>query len=186
MNRPNNKRFQKTENRLIEHTLELIEQYPDRPLTVTAICEALSVNRTSFYLHHKSVQSVLDAVMRQVREEFLRECQADDASLSAAVRRSFLFASRHQSFFRYYIRFSENPDLGRQYLWECLDTLVSSLPDRNEMTELQFSYLSEFVQSGMSSVISCWLSSDDRASLDEIVDLFTRLLRRMEAKTASD
>ncbi|MCR5088644.1 MAG: TetR family transcriptional regulator C-terminal domain-containing protein [Oscillospiraceae bacterium] len=185
MNKPNNKRFQKTESRIVECTLEFIERFPDRPLTVTAICEAVPVNRTSFYLHHKSVQSVMDAIMAQYRQEFQAQRLAEKVTLSAEVRHCFLFAAEHQSFYRYYIRFSEAPEQSLRYLQESVENPSPSLPDSLTMTELQYHYLAVFMQAGVSAAISHWLSNGKEDSVDEIVELFTKMLSPMDAKKTS-
>ncbi len=176
MNTRNNKRFQKTEQRILECALTLIEKNPNRPISVTAICEELSINRTSFYLHHKSVQSVLDAIMTQYHAELMEQYQTDANTVSAAVQRCFLFAAEHQRFYRYYTRFSDNPGLSWKYLQECFEDPVSSRLADCQLTDLQLSYLGDFMEAGVSEVINRWLSSGKEDSVDEILDLLVMIL----------
>ncbi len=180
MNKSNNARFQETEKRIVECTLGLIEKNPKHLITVTDICEELSLNRSSFYLHHKSIQSLLDAIMDRYRAELMSESQLDRTSISAAAHRWLLFAAEYQSFYCYYIRFSENPSQSRQYLWECLETLVPSLQDKNSLTEVQRTFLEEFLEAGLSAGIRNWLSTGKEDSVDEIVELLTRIFRSLD------
>ncbi|MCR5088637.1 MAG: TetR/AcrR family transcriptional regulator [Oscillospiraceae bacterium] len=184
MNTSNNKRFQATEQRILDCALKLIGENPNRSLSVSAICEELSINRSSFYIHHKNIQSVLDAIMERYRAELMAQFRADGNALSAAVRRCFLFASEHQSFYRYYTTFSENPGLSSRYLLECFEYQASSISAGCELTDLQFSYLCEFMQAGLSAVINRWLNSGAEDSLDEIVELFTKILNPIDALKA--
>ncbi len=176
MNTSNNKRFQRTEQRLVERTLELIEQDPGRPLSVSAICDGLPINRSSFYLHHKSIQSLLDAIMECFRAELTEQSREVGNALSTEMRRCFLFAAEHRSFYRYYIKFSEDSSLSRHYLQDCFVSPLISLRDDDNLAELQRSYLEDFFQAGLNSVIERWLSTGQEDSVDEIMELFTRIL----------
>ncbi|MCR5088639.1 MAG: TetR/AcrR family transcriptional regulator [Oscillospiraceae bacterium] len=178
MNTSNNKRFHKTEKRILDCSLKLIEKNPDTLLSATGICEELSLNRSSFYLHYKGIQELLDAVLARLHGEFLERCRAEAGrpggfTVSDALQFLFQFAAEQEVFYRYYVKYSENHGRGNAYLRECYDCLMPSLPPEYELTGRQLSCLREFMQAGFLAVISRWLSSGKKEPPEEIAEFFT-------------
>lgn len=60
--KPVNRRVQFTKNALREAMIELITEKPLTAITVKDICARADINRSTFYLHYKDVDSLLVAV----------------------------------------------------------------------------------------------------------------------------
>ncbi|MCR5089710.1 MAG: TetR family transcriptional regulator C-terminal domain-containing protein [Oscillospiraceae bacterium] len=187
MNVSNNKRFQETEKRIQNCVLDLIDQDPDTQLTVSAICEVLSINRSSFYIHHKSVQSVLDSILARFHKEQMdlcsSGCELSAASpLSVTMQTTVKYLVRHQSFYCYYAKYSNSAFLYGQYIQELLKLLSPSVPLLHDLSELQIAYLGEFIQGGVISMLKRWLENNREDSCQEIVDLFTSVISSLDGR----
>ncbi len=185
MNRSKNLRFQKTERRIQDCALNFLEKNPDSTLTVSAICDELSINRSSFYIHHKNIQSVLDAIQSRFHEEHLAQLRREDvisspSPLSAALKSFIQFFADHQCFYRYYAKNNENALLIGRNTRECLDALFPAGRSHSDLSDLQISYLGEFIQAGAFAVMKRWFNSSGTDSIDDITDLFVKVVRPLE------
>lgn len=57
--KPVNRRVQFTKNALREAMIELITEKPLTSITVKDVCARADINRSTFYLHYKDVDSLL-------------------------------------------------------------------------------------------------------------------------------
>ncbi|MCR5089113.1 MAG: TetR/AcrR family transcriptional regulator [Oscillospiraceae bacterium] len=186
MNKANNIRFQRTERRIQDFVLGFLEENPDARLTVSDICDGLSINRSSFYIHHKDLQSVLDAVQIRLHREHMEQLKEEDvlsspAPISAAFRLFFLHVADHYSFYRYYVKNTENPGLIGQHWREATSCLMSLKPSFFELSEVQLSYLGEFIQAGVFAVIQRWLSGSREDSIEEVTELFDIIMKPLDS-----
>ncbi|MCR5089111.1 MAG: hypothetical protein K6C08_06335 [Oscillospiraceae bacterium] len=186
MNRSNNRRFQRTERLLQDRVLELVEADPDTGLTVDAICGDLPINRSSFYIHHRNIQSILDAILTRLFDEHIEQLHMregillQDAPVSSALLLSARFIQEHKGFFRYCSAFSENTELGNQYAQRYYALLSPSFQAGLGLTELQLSVLGEFLKAGAAAVTERWLKNSDDDSLDEITGFFMSVSEALE------
>ena len=68
---PQNRRVQYTCNALRSAMLLLLQQKPISSITVTDLCAAADINRSTFYLHYQDVY----ALLREIEEHLLEEVQ---------------------------------------------------------------------------------------------------------------
>ncbi len=59
MNHRNNRRSEATRNKIKQSLIEMLHEQPLGKITVQALCELASINRSTFYNHYDSPESVL-------------------------------------------------------------------------------------------------------------------------------
>ncbi|MCR5089112.1 MAG: TetR/AcrR family transcriptional regulator [Oscillospiraceae bacterium] len=185
MNRSNNLRFQKTEQRILDCAVHLLETEPDSVLTVSAVCEELSINRSSFYIHHRSIQSVLDAIQTRYHAEHLEQLArenvlSEESPTAAAIRLCIDFILERHSFYAYYAKYSGNHSLLGQHSLECLELLTPGIQSCFALSDSQLAYLGEFIQGGIVAVMKRSLSGSREDSAEEIGELFAAIIRPLE------
>ncbi|MCR5089711.1 MAG: TetR/AcrR family transcriptional regulator C-terminal domain-containing protein [Oscillospiraceae bacterium] len=188
MNRSNNKRYQRTERMIQDRFLEILADNPENAVTVDAVCSELPINRCSFYLHHKNLQSLMDAVLGRHHEEFMNrlsieEYASSDTPLSSAARVFIDFIIENQHFYRYYAKHSDQFLQFGQHIRDCLRVLSPSTQPFLGLSELQLSYLGEFIQAGVLTVLKRWFNSEEEEPIEEIVELFAAIIRPLEIRT---
>ncbi len=177
MNTSNNRRFQKTEKMIQDHTMELLEEHSDFSLTIDAICRDLPFNRSSFYLHHKNLQSLMDAIMKRVHMELMDRLRGREEPAGHydpdTVREIFTeYLLEHKGFFRYYAEHSENRLTAGCCILDFIHYLLPDDRSLDNLSELQVSYLAEFLQAGLRAVLDRWLEGRMVDPIDEIMELF--------------
>ncbi|MCR5088797.1 MAG: TetR/AcrR family transcriptional regulator [Oscillospiraceae bacterium] len=187
MNRKNNRRFQKTEQLIQTRVFELLEKSPDSVLTISAICEAVPINRSSFYLHYKDIEGVLDAVMLRLHSELMgtlrNEAVLTAASpLTAAIHCSAVHLNTNRSFYRYYINHAGESLLTGQFAEDYARLFSFFFHTGTTLSELQRSYLSEFIQAGVLAVVTRWLNSDQAGAAEEFEKLFLMAAETSDAE----
>ena len=84
MNRSNNERFQATENKIIDAFIRLLSEKPLPEITVSELCRACGIHRTSFYLHFQDVYdlSLIDNLFVQMGVRFISLAENVDSYLN--------------------------------------------------------------------------------------------------------
>ncbi|MCR5089208.1 MAG: TetR/AcrR family transcriptional regulator [Oscillospiraceae bacterium] len=189
MNQNRNRRFQKTEQRIQDYAMELLKSDPDTVLTVSAICEGLPINRSSFYLHYKDVQDVLDDLLLRFHAEHMELIHKEnvfdaESPLRAALNLSINFLIKNESFYRYYFDHCEYSPLVGSCAEECLELLMPPYETHAGLSELQLLYLKEFIQAGNWAVMKRWLNNDKTDSIKELCTLFFAVTGHLEPVNA--
>ena len=71
MNTPNNKRRRDSRNRMETAFVRLLQHRELKQITVTDICKAADVNRTTFYANYLDLYDLADAVQKRLEAEVL-------------------------------------------------------------------------------------------------------------------
>lgn len=71
MNKPNNKRRKDSQKRIETAFIRLLQDRELNQITVTEICKAAQVNRTTFYANYLDIYNLADAVQKRLEEEVI-------------------------------------------------------------------------------------------------------------------
>lgn len=71
MNIKNNERFKSTENKIITKTLDLIKEQDISSITVSSICKASNINRSTFYAHFEDIIDLLQKIDNTMRKDLI-------------------------------------------------------------------------------------------------------------------
>ena len=69
MNTPNNKRRRESQHRLETAFIQALQTKELNQVTVTELCQAAQVNRTTFYANYQDVYALADAVQKRLEQE---------------------------------------------------------------------------------------------------------------------
>jgi len=162
MNTPNNKRRQESRNRMESAFVQLLQRCEPEELTVTDLCRAANVNRTTFYANYNDLKDLALSVHQRFEAELLSSYEEDD-TVSSWRDVGFLKLFQHiydnQIFYRTYFKLG----LGDRLSFSGMDEkLLKAYAGRHA------GYHKEFFRSGMVAVIKMWLSGGCSQSPEEI------------------
>lgn len=165
MNTPNNRRRKESKSKIEHVFIELLETKELGRISVTDICKAAGVNRSTFYANYVDVFDLADAVQKNLEEDVLSLYQEEMSQGRSSY--NFLKLFRH---------IKENPSLYRTYFkLNAGKGFRFMLYDKNsallrfDMRHLE--YHIEFFGNGLNAVIRRWLANDCRESPEEIFDI---------------
>lgn len=162
MNTPNNKRRRESQSRLETAFIQALQTRELNQITVTELCQAAKVNRTTFYANYQDVYALADAVQKRLENEV--SALYDHRHTHEYSQDNYLKLFRHirdnQLFYKTYFKLGVD---GRFQLTE-YDVRLAAAYYGNESIE----YHVEFFRNGLNAVIKKWLQNDCRESPEEI------------------
>ena len=192
MNKSESKYFA-TAARMDEAFLALLEKKDFAYITVKEICEAASVNRSTFYLHYETMADLLSESVSHMNEQFLtymkkdsqtfvtklRDCPLDELYLiTPEYLTPYLgYIEQHKRLFR---TATENAAvLGMDKSYDRMFRHVfTPILDRYGIPQQDRRYIMAFYIQGLMAIISEWLKNDCADSIAYVVDMIQRCVKR--------
>ena len=174
MNTRNNKRFKETEEKIRDALLNRLGDQDLHDVTVGDICRDAGVNRSTFYAHHDSPESLLEAMEDDISQQLVDvfETSGDE---STSYRDRYLkpylyFVMAHKAFYRAYFRNSST----YHYKQKMLD--VARRPFLNQLRHLEEQSVRvqltlTYYTAGIHSLIRDWVNRDFCVPPDELAEI---------------
>ena len=194
------KRLKKSESkyfataaRMDEAFLALLEKKDFAYITVKEICEEAGVNRSTFYLHYETMADLLSESVSHMNEQFLAHMKKDtDAFVTKLwdcpldelylITPEYLtpyldYIEQHKLLFR---TATENAAvLGMDKSYERMFRHVfTPILDRYGIPQQDRPYLMAFYIQGLMAIISEWLKNDCTDSVEDVVNVIQRCVKR--------
>ena len=194
------KRLKKSESkyfataaRMDEAFLALLEKKDFAYITVKEICEEAGVNRSTFYLHYETMADLLSESVSHMNEQFLThmkkdtdafvtnlwDCPLDELYLiTPEYLTPYLdYIEQHKLLFR---TATENAAvLGMDKSYERMFRHVfTPILDRYGIPQQDRPYLMAFYIQGLMAIISEWLKNDCTDSVEDVVNVIQRCVKR--------
>ena len=197
MNKNESKYFN-TAIKMDEAFLELLEKKDFSYITVKEICEKAKVNRSTFYLHYETLEDLLSECVEHMNEQFLahmkkgtdafvtklRDCPLDELYLiTPEYLTPYLdYIEQHKRLFR---TATENAAvLGMDKSYERMFRHVfTPILDRYGIPQQDRPYLMAFYIQGLMAIISEWLKNDCADSIEDVVNMIQRCVKRCREET---
>jgi AcrR family transcriptional regulator len=166
-NRKNNVRFRQTETRMEAAALVLMRDARSKRLTVSAVCAAAEVNRSTFYAHFLDIPDMLRKMEDHLHHELLERYHTQGVRpLSAESFVPFLdHIADHAYFYRLTLPLHSTFPLEQGYE-QMMGMIVRPLSEAAGITdEGTMVYLLVFFQAGFTMVLRRWVDGgcvDDR------------------------
>lgn len=165
MNTPNNKRRRDTRNRIQSAFVKLLQYRELKQITVTDICKAADVNRTTFYANYLDIYDLADAVQKTLEEEVfgLYQEEREQKYNSNDFLKLFRHIQENQLFYKTYFKLGMD---GRFQITEYDVHQAAAYYDNRHIE-----YHMEFFRSGLNAIIKMWLQNGCQESPEEICSI---------------
>lgn len=195
MNKSESKYFA-TAARMDEAFLTLLAKKDFGYITVKEICEEAGVNRSTFYLHYETMADLLAESVSYMNEQFLaymkkdseafvvklKNCPLDDLYLiTPEYLTPYLgYIKKHKHLFRTAMKNAAVLGMDKSYD-RMLQYVFTPIFERYGIPQKDRCYLMAFYIHGLMAMISEWLRNDCADSMEYIVEMIQRCVkRRME------
>jgi len=172
MNTPNNKRRRESQRRMENAFVQLLQKKELNQVSVTDICKAAEVNRTTFYANYQDIYALAEAVKQRLESEVLDLYREEWAAERSS--HDFLPLFRH-------IR--DNQLFYKTYFALCTDGQLNVIGYDRTAAAKRFDnqhidYHIEFFGNGLNAVIKKWLREGCRETPEEINTIILAEYRR--------
>ena len=162
MNQKNNQRFQETDRQIVETVFSLLEERPLQKITVREVCEAIGINRSSFYLHYPDIYAVME--QESVRhKEALQQRFIEGAKIIdgfdpiAFLQVTLVYIREEKRFYRLFFRDMNMKEL-ENGLGLVFSDLVEPVMRQIGLDDMRAAYHMTFFSYGVIAVIRLWAS----------------------------
>lgn len=170
-----NQRVALSKRLLKEGVMKLLKKKSIGDITVTELCNAAEINRTTFYRHYQTPHDVL----LEIEFDFVKKLQgfplssaaADDVKKHASRMCGFLFENR--DIVKIFLKNSTESDIGLIYqnfydsFLQSRQILYKGRSVSNETLQL----LKEFFACGIYAIVRKWITEDMPLTPEEAADL---------------
>lgn len=181
MNQRNNQRFQETDRHIRAYFLQALEKKEIAKITVREICEAVGINRSSFYLHYPDVYALLEAVCTEVGKELFEGFDEAARHTQNYFDSEYLITllyhvRKHHMLYRAYIEHVGMKTIDRGY-----DALFETVfkpwfRSMGIVSERRMIYHFVFVKTGFFSVLGKWLEYECAEPPEEMAQIILQSL----------
>lgn len=162
MNTPNNRRRKESQNKIQTALIQLLQENDLEQITVTSICKAAKVNRSTFYANYLDLYDLADSVQKRLEEDVfgLYREEREQGYNSKDYLKLFRHIKENQLFYKTYFKLGMD---GRFQITQ-YDVHLASAYYQNQNIE----YHMEFFRGGLNAIIKKWLQNDCRESPEEM------------------
>ncbi len=177
MNTENNKRYQNTEERILEAYSQLTRQKLLSQITVSDICRLAGIHRTSFYRHFQDLPELQKTVSMVQMERLLTSFFSKGQwNLREGLTAQLEFFKRNKAVIQRNLdSMTDIQRFTRSLYIQTEDHFHEQMLIRYQCrSKEELEYQKEFLSMGTLAVLKRWLQSDCRESAADIADLLIR------------
>lgn len=165
MNTENNKRRRESRARIEAAFVKLLQDNDLSKISVTALCKAAQVNRTTFYANYLDIYDLADAVQKRLEQEVfgLFQEEREQGYNSNDFLKLFRHIYENQIFYKTYFKLGLD---GKFQITE-YDICQAAQFFNNQHIE----YHMEFFRHGLNAIIKMWLHNGCKETPEEIYDI---------------
>ncbi|MCI2062403.1 MAG: TetR/AcrR family transcriptional regulator [Eubacteriaceae bacterium] len=157
-----NRRVKLTKKMIKDAYLELLEQYPSEKISVTDICKAADVNRSTFYMYYDDIVSLRQKIENEVLEQLPGASEAADPLASQhqlldTLERFFNYIRENQRLFRILLLQSDSKSFNNLLIDTVLKKFHANEAAKNP-TLRRYGYV--YAVNGVIGMLSTWLEED--------------------------
>ena len=175
-----NRRVRMTKNLMKEALLDLMEHENIINISVTAICEAADVNRSTFYNHYKDPSELLF----EIEQDLLNQIPAPAEILDMMKHETLLAATT--GFFEYIkdnrktVRVLFNENNGSGFTSRLVDHIMNGyVPVDENSDDLTAHFKQLYIANGTVGMLCEWIRSDFPMSSETIADMMYNISKRI-------
>ncbi len=199
MNRSESKYFN-TSEKMCTAFFSLLEKKDYEYITVKEICKKANVNRSTFYLHYETMDDLLDESV----EHKIRELEKYLSPKSVEIRTRILTCPIEQLDFitpeylvpylnyvkdnrRIFLLFMEKTkSLKLKEVYSgMISKIINPILERFQLNQTEKKYLPAFCIGGLIGIISAWLETDCKESVETIFEFMNTMIHSIDLKKKS-
>lgn len=183
MNRKQNARFQRNEQRLRDAYLTLLDKYKDLDqCSIKEICSVANIHHTTFYGHFHGIDDLADSVSREyekaMNENFLAELKPEELP-SSGISAFLHFVHKNPLYFKLYVM---HTGMGNIYN-QCYGILEKHIMPKllRKYTKKEIHYRFEFVLNGFLNAVVYWVNENEcKDSEEEIFNYMNKIICQLD------
>lgn len=181
MNKSESKYFN-TASKMDLALISLLKKKPFAYITVSEICEAAGVNRSTFYLHYETIGDLLNETARYLLDDFLSYFSTNVPDITTCDKSELVFiCNKYLTPYFTYIKdhkevfataLSHNKILGFEHTYKRLfDHILNPILDRFHYPASNRQYVMMYYLNGINAIVLEWLRNDCNKSIEEISEI---------------
>lgn len=165
MNTKNNRRRRESIEKIEKVFIGLLQEKELTEITVSDICKACGLNRSTFYSNYLDIYDLADKVREHLEEEVSRLYEPENTQKfnSNDYLKLFYHIKENQLFYRTYFKLGYD----NQYKIGGYDTGLAKQHFDNE----NIAYHIEFFRCGFNAIVKMWLAGDCKESPEEMEEV---------------
>ena len=175
------RRVRMTKRLMKEALLELLEQQELVNITVTAVCDAADVNRTTFYNYYTSIADLFKEIEQDVFDQIPVPSPGQDAAqLLEETTAFFDFVKKKENIFR--ILFSEKA--GNTFMTRLVQRLGSDyilVETNEEKDEITVQFIRHYIANGTVGMLREWVNAGFPVSSRKIAEMMYYLSTKVQS-----
>lgn len=185
MNHRNNRRSEATKNKIKQTLVDMLHEQDINKITVQALCEKASINRSTFYNHYESPTAVLSSIEVEFAAGMESHLQDDEFSvfdtqtLTILIARMLEYIQRNQNICFLLKTPSLRPMFRRNVFLNIFKSSLLKHPVFEKYKEDSLPYAQTFILYGCGHVIDLWLTGECKESPQEIAALLAGFIARL-------
>ena len=171
-----NQRVRLTKRLLRDTLVRLLREKPVNKLTVTEICAAAELNRSTFYQYYADPYALLEDAERDLiaqTDEYIARICADRSDVQYLTALLTFVRERQNDFFVLLSR-NADQDFQRKIMDAILDKIREQIPFFKD-TAPSASYIYQFLLMGNLAIMQRWIGRGCDLSVEEVAALTLRL-----------
>lgn len=190
MNKSESKYFN-TAIRMDKAFLELLEKKDFAFITVKEICESAGVNRSTFYLHYETIEDLLSESTEFIYKQFVTHMNEEPSDFISKIDTCHLdelylitpnymtpyleYVKEHRRLFRTVTEKADTFRLDLTYT-KMFYHIFEPILKRFGVPESDRKYLMSFYIHGLNAIITEWLKSDCKDSIEYIISVMNKCI----------
>ena len=178
--------------------ITLLKKKSFKYITVSEICEAAGVNRSTFYLHYETIGDLLNETTRYLLNDFLSYFPTDTQEIAYNLKNCELnnlvfIGDKHLTPYLTYIKdhkevFStallHNKTLGFEDVYKRMfENIFNPILDRFQYPPKDRQYVMMYYLNGINAIVSEWLKNDCNKSIKEIAEIIAVCIYGLQQRT---
>ena len=186
MNKKENMGFQKTHQRIQETLMAMIEKKPLRTITVSDLCKAVDINRSTFYAHFTDIYAVLESICEKLENDLIEKYKTNYVAGTDMLSNDYMIVffthvEQNQSFYKAYMS-ENNMNILQQSMALLKEEVMEPIFKRMDVSQRIGDYYFNFFAAGIVTILRQWLNDGCPESPGEIVEIINSVLPQAPEK----
>lgn len=175
MNTSNNRRYQETEQKIINAFFHLLDSGKTiDQIFVQDICHTARISRPSFYTHYEDINDMIMKIEKEKAGNIQTILMQETALSPRMLEKYFDYLKENRTFYIAYFSSGDNAHISQPMM----DTYLNDHPEhytKAGMNEERIRYCMTFFSAGLKAAAFRWLNGGCKESSSEMADLIHKL-----------